>query len=62
VDLLVDNPFVRAMLMQNINNRMTELRTVLGRSNVPERGREDVSFAMTLGKQGLAPGGSAAGH
>ncbi|MFH8379211.1 hypothetical protein ACH4A7_37595 [Streptomyces cyaneofuscatus] len=55
VDLLDGNPFVRAMLMQNVTTRMTELRTVLGRSNVPERGREDVSFAMTLGKQGLGP-------
>lgn len=55
LDLLPGNPFVRAMLTQNNSNRMTELRTVLDRSTVPVRHREDMSFAMTLGKQGLAP-------
>ncbi|GGS82736.1 hypothetical protein [Streptomyces badius] len=43
------------MLTQINSNRVTELRTVLDRSTVPVRHREDMSFAMTLGKQGLAP-------
>ncbi|GAA1543803.1 hypothetical protein GCM10009730_60990 [Streptomyces albidochromogenes] len=55
LDLLPGNPFVRAMMLQNNTNRMTELRTVLNRSTVAVRDRESMSFAMMLGKQGLAP-------
>lgn len=41
------------MLASNVSNRMTELRTVLHHSDVPERHRENMAFAMMLGKQGM---------
>ncbi|MFE7043133.1 hypothetical protein ACFU9X_27955 [Streptomyces atratus] len=53
--MLSGNPFVHAMMMQNVQNRMSELRTVLERSTVPVRQRHDIAFAMMLGKQGAAP-------
>ncbi|MFF4830071.1 hypothetical protein ACFY20_46045 [Streptomyces sp. NPDC001312] len=51
--LLQDNAWVRTMMASNMQNRMTELRTVLHHSDVPEQHRENMAFAMTLGKQGM---------
>jgi hypothetical protein len=41
------------MMASNSSNRMAELRTVLHHSNVPEQHRENMAFAMMLGKQGM---------
>ncbi|MFD9271022.1 hypothetical protein ACFWB1_27095 [Streptomyces goshikiensis] len=54
-DLLRDNVWVRAMLASNMNNRMAELKAVLAHSDVPEQHRENLAFAMMLGKQGWKP-------
>lgn len=54
-DLLRDNVWVRAMLASNMNNRMAELKAVLAHSDVPEQHRENLAFAMVLGKQGWKP-------
>ncbi|MFI9296782.1 hypothetical protein [Streptomyces gardneri] len=43
------------MLASNVSNRMTELRTVLYHSDVPEQHRDELAFAMMLGKQGMRP-------
>ncbi|MFD9044209.1 hypothetical protein [Streptomyces bottropensis] len=51
--LLQDNMWVRTMMASNVRNRMAELRTVLHHSDVPEQHRENMAFAMMLGKQGM---------
>ncbi|MGA5128124.1 hypothetical protein ACPCAG_33085 [Streptomyces pseudogriseolus] len=51
--LLQDNVWVHQMMGSNVSNRMTELRTVLHHSNVPEQHPENLAFAMMLGKQGM---------
>ncbi|MEU9032696.1 hypothetical protein AB0D46_35370 [Streptomyces sp. NPDC048383] len=43
------------MLASNVNNRMAELRAVLSHSDVPEQHRDDLAFAMMIGKQGFKP-------
>ncbi|MGW6836497.1 hypothetical protein ACWGCI_24250 [Streptomyces sp. NPDC054949] len=53
--LLRDNVWVHAMLTSNVNNRMAELKAVLGHSDVPEQHRENLAFAMMIGKQGWKP-------
>ncbi|MGW5330893.1 hypothetical protein [Streptomyces sp. NPDC004014] len=44
---------MRTMMASNMSNRIMELRTALHHSTVPEQHREDLAFAMTLGKQGM---------
>ncbi|RPK23529.1 hypothetical protein EES37_37880 [Streptomyces sp. ADI91-18] len=53
--LLLDNVWVHAMLASNMNNRMAELNAVLGHSDGPEQHRENLAFAMMIGKQGWKP-------
>ncbi|MFJ3213132.1 hypothetical protein [Streptomyces flaveolus] len=53
--LLRDNTWVRTMMASNVNNRMTELRTALHHSDVPEKHRDNMAFAIMLGKQGMTP-------
>lgn len=53
--LLLDNAWVHTMLASNMNNRMAELKAVLAHSDVPEQHRENLAFAMMIGKQGWKP-------